>query len=143
MEGRWYIIYSNFPMWLKGNKINPSLNYTVTTNGKTEGLLDKVVFYKKEKEKSITGFDTPSENNTRFIWKGKGITSALKSKWEIVYRDPKETWMIIHFEKTLFTKEGYDVVAREKHLDAKMLEKIQTKLKELNIDSLLQPISQT
>ena len=33
LQGRWYIHFSNFPMWLKGDKTNPTFNYTIEKRG--------------------------------------------------------------------------------------------------------------
>lgn len=125
IQGKWFINLSNFPMWLKGNKTNPEFNYTtVERKGKT-ALLDEVYSEKKGKQSSITGYDTPlNAENTKFVWRGKGILGILKSKWEIVHFDQSEKWMVIYFEKTLFTPEGYDVVSREKNLSPAILKQV-------------------
>ena len=80
LSGTWFIISTNFPMWLDGSKTNPTFNYTVTEkNGKTF-LIDEVKYIKKAclpnrqgKTKTINGFDYLDPNNERaFSWKGKG-----------------------------------------------------------------------
>jgi hypothetical protein len=142
LEGKWYIVLSNFPMWLKGDKTNPSLNYKVEQNGAITGLRDEVISWKRGKQQSIIGFDTPLDGtNARFIWRGKGLLRLLQSAWEIVYMDTANEWAIIHFEKTLFTPEGYDVVARNKHLSPQTLELIHLKLSEIGIKTTLSAIS--
>jgi hypothetical protein len=142
LEGRWYIVQSNFPMWLKGDKTSPSLNYTVERRGTTTGLRDEVLSWKRGKEQSILGFDTPLDStNTRFVWRGNGLLRLLQSAWEIVYMDAANEWAIIHFEKTMFTPEGYDVIARSKQLSAHSLELIRAKLSEIGINTTLSAIS--
>ncbi len=119
LEGTWYIVLTNFPMWLKGDKTRPTFNYTITQHGSITGLRDEVRSWKHGKEQVIVGFDTPLDTtNRRFVWRGKGLLSLLTSRWEIVYFDTAKEWAIIHFEKTLFTPEGYDVIARRKNLSA-------------------------
>lgn len=143
IQGRWYIVLSNFPMWLKGDKTSPSLNYTVETKGVVIGLRDEVISQKRGKQQSIVGFDTPLDSaNTRFLWRGKGLLSLLTSRWEIVHLAAHGEWAIIHFEKTLFTPEGYDVIARRKQLSPEMLVDIQSALRECGITAELQPIVQ-
>jgi hypothetical protein len=143
IQGRWYIVLSNFPMWLKGDKTSPSLNYTVETKGAVTGLRDEVISQKRGKTQSIVGFDTPLDGaNTRFLWRGKGLLSLLTSRWEIVHLSAEGEWAIIHFEKTLFTSEGYDVIARRKQLSPEMLADIQLALRECGIRASLWQITQ-
>ncbi len=137
LEGQWFVVRSNFPMWVKGNKINPSFNYIVTTKRGKEVLLDEVVYAKQTKSKNIVGYDKPvDENNRSFVWRGKGILFFLKSRWDIVYLDKDGKWMIIHFRKTLFTPEGYDVISRSKKMDAQTEKQVLLKLTKLKIEEL-------
>ncbi len=143
LEGRWHIVLSNFPMWLKGDKTSPSLNYAVETKCAVTGLRDEVISQKRGKPQSIVGFDTPLEStNTRFLWRGKRLLSLLTSHWEIVHLEAHLQWAIIHFEKTLFTPEGYDVIARRKQLSPEMLADIQSALRECGITASLRQIAQ-
>lgn len=136
LEGKWYILYSDFPMWLRGDKRCPTFNYRVGKRRAVTGLQDEVVYEKKGRQKKIIGFDTPANpGNTSFVWRGKGLLSLLKSEWEIVYLDSNNSWGIIHFQKTLFTPQGYDVISREKSLDAARQQEMQNKLKTLGIDT--------
>ena len=143
LGGAWYIILSNFPMWLKGDKTSPTLNYTVETRIGITGLRDEVQSWKNGKKQQILGFDTPlDETNRRFEWGGKGLLSLLSSRWEIVYLDAAKEWAIIYFEKTLFTPEGYDVIARNQHISPETLATIRAVLFERSINAGLQPIMQ-
>lgn len=135
LEGTWYVNMSNFKMWLKGNKHNPAFTYTLTEKKGIRGLKDVVTYTKKSKSKQIVGFDKPeNEEATRFTWRGKGLLALFKSKWEIVYST--NNWALIHFEKTLATAEGYDVISRSKHLGSETITAIKAKLKELDIPHL-------
>lgn len=143
LEGKWYVVRSNFPMWLKGKKTNPSFTYTITNKGKDTVLLDEVHYQKKSRWKSIVGYDKPADTQNRsFVWRGKGILAGLKSTWSILFLDSNQQWMIIHFKKTLFTPEGYDVISKSKRIDAETDRKISEKLKELKIDQKLMLIHQ-
>lgn len=129
LEGKWYVHYSNFPMWLKGDKKNPTFNYIDLGNGK---ILDQVKFYKKGKLKTITGFDKPlNKAKTSFLWRGQGLLFIARSRWSIFYQNPEKQWIIIGFKKTLFTPQGYDVISRENDLDTGTKEEIIEKLDEL------------
>ena len=143
LEGTWYIHFSDFPMWLKGNKQYPTFTYTIKRRKGVVGLKDEVRYLKKGRPKSINGFDTPVDANPgSFVWRGDGLLALLKSKWNILYLDPEGTWAIIHFEKTLFTPEGYDVMARSEQLSEKMRQDIQEKLSELGLLSWMKVIAQ-
>lgn len=142
LDGKWYIILSNFPMWLKGDKINPTFNYKVAERGDVIGLIDEVKYTHNGRTKSINGFDKPLNiDNTSFEWRGNGLLSLLSSKWQVLYLDTIENWAIIYFEKTLFTPKGYDVICREKQPNALIMRKIEEKLRELKISEKLKKIS--
>ncbi len=134
LEGRWYVIMSDFPMWTKGKKTNPSFQYTIETRKGKQGLRDEVICTKKGKTKTIRGFDTPGDStNTAFTWRGKGLLKLLKSKWELVAIDTAGQWMLIHFERTLFTPEGYDVISRSKTLPPASAKDLVTKLSAISL----------
>lgn len=140
--GKWYIILSNFPMWLKGDKTNPTFNYKVAERDGIKGLIDEVKYTQNGKIKTINGFDKPlNVENTSFEWRGNGLLSLLSSKWQVLYIDTTENWAIIYFEKTLFTPKGYDVICREKQPNALIMSKIEEKLIELRINGKLKKIS--
>lgn len=126
--GSWFIVSSNFPMWLKGNKENPTFNYSLV-EGKKGVLLDEVKYHKNGKQKTITGYDhQESTDSLSFVWKGKGLLFIAKSKWRVAMIDPQGKWAVIHFSKTLFTPEGVDIISREKTLDAQTLAEIKANM---------------
>lgn len=132
IEGKWYIHFTNFPMWLKGNKSCPTFNYTEIQKKGKNALFDEVQYIQNGKQRSIKGYDFPlNRQNTDFEWRGKGLLALLKSKWQIIYLNPSKEWGIIHFDKTLFTPEGYDVISRSDSIDKKTYENIKTKLESL------------
>lgn len=117
LEGKWYINMTNFPMWIKGDKTNPTFNYTISNCGKIVGLRDEVQYLKNGKTKNIVGFDKPeNDKKSKFIWRGKGVLRLLKSEWEIIYFDSEKEIIVLKFEKTLFTPAGYDVISRKPNL---------------------------
>jgi len=137
LQGRWYIIHSDFPMWTKGNKIKPNFNYKIIERKGDTVLLDEVKYFKNGKEKTITGYDLiESQDNRSFTWRGKGLLSITKSKWRIIFFSDDNRWAIIHFQKTLFTPEGYDVISRNKAIDYNLSLDIKAILSGLNISEL-------
>lgn len=129
--GTWFIIGSNFPMWLKGDKTDPSFTYTLMQKHQQEVLLDEVKYIKKGKTKTITGYDHPNKDNPKaFTWRGKGLLFIAKSHWEVKLIDPKGEWAVIWFSKTLFTPEGIDIISRKQQLDAATIERIKEKIRQ-------------
>lgn len=122
LVGTWFICYSNFPMWLKGDKTEPTFNYTITTRKGKKVLLDEVKYLKKGKPKTITGYDYQEDkDSTAFTWRGKGILGVLKSKWRVALLDPKGEWAVIAFSKTLFTPAGVDIISRKPEISESTL----------------------
>ncbi|SFD72074.1 lipocalin/fatty acid-binding family protein [Spirosoma endophyticum] len=123
LVGTWFICSTNFPMWLKGDKLNPTFTYSIAEKkGDTNVLLDEVKYVKKGGSKTLTGFDyqDPSDSSA-FVWRGKGALSVLRSKWKVVLQDPDGQWAVIWFSGTLFTPEGVDIISRSQQLPDKTL----------------------
>ncbi len=134
LEGKWYIISTNFPMWLKGDKINPNFNYKISEKDGVIGLIDEVKYTQNGRIKSIEGFDKPLNiENTFFEWRGNGFLSLLSSKWQILYFDSTKQWAIIYFEPTIFTTKGWDVICRESQISSLIMRKVEEKVRELKI----------
>lgn len=116
ITGEWHIFATNFPMWLKGNRTNPTFNYSIDKYRNGIRLLDVVSYIQNGSTKTIKGYDFPlNEENSAFEWRGKGLLYFIRSKWRIIYANTKYEWMIIYFEKTLFTPRGYDIITRRKN----------------------------
>lgn len=137
IEGRWFVNMSTFPMWLKGDKINPTFNYALR---KENTLSDTVMFEKNGKQKSIRGID--KFRNQTFTWRGNGILKIAKSEWQILYFDRENRIAIIRFAKTLFTPAGYDVISRKKSLEPELEKQIRELILSMGIDELFSVIRQ-
>jgi lipocalin len=138
LEGKWHVILTNFPMWLKGDKKSPNFNYKMAESDGVIGLLDEVNYTQKGRTKSINGFDKSLNiENTSFEWRGNGLLSLLSSKWQILYLDSTKQWAIIYFEPTLFTPKGYDVICREIQPSSLIMRSEDEKLRELKISNNL------
>lgn len=119
LAGKWYIHFSNFPMWLKGDKLSPNFEYTITQKNDVIGLIDVVSYTQKGRVKTIRGFDRVLRaDNSEFQWRGAGWMFFLTSQWSVIYMDKSKNWAIIAFKKTLFTPTGFDVIAKNQNLDA-------------------------
>lgn len=138
LEGDWYVYYTNFPMWLKGDKTLPKFTYRIIQKGKYECLDDTVTYLKNGTEKKITGTDfSADKTNTFFIWRGKGLLGLFVSKWKIIYWDANEGIAILHFSKTIATPEGYDIICRKEQLDEEVLTHMTNVFKQIRSDITL------
>lgn len=131
LTGTWFICFSNFPMWTKGDKHNPAFHYEIVSQSKGKSVLsDEVSYIKNDKKKYIRGYDTQSDSDANaFVWKGKGLLKVLRSNWRVALRDEQNgQWAVIYFSKTLFTPEGVDIISREPSLPKETWELIQVKM---------------
>ncbi|WP_337040570.1 hypothetical protein [Emticicia sp. 17c] len=129
LVGTWFICYTNFPMWLKGDKSNPTFNYTEVILKGEKVLLDEVKYYKNNKQRTITGYDYQHKQDIlKFTWRGKGILSLLKSQWKVALLAPDRQWAVISFSKTLFTPEGVDIISRTPELSEKDMAEIRKQM---------------
>lgn len=126
LRGEWYIVMSNFPMWLKGDKLCPRFNYDIEVRNNIIGLKDEVSYIQHNRFKTINGFDKPLNSaNTEFEWRGEGLLKLISSKWSVRNFDMvKKAWMIIEFKSTLFTPAGIDIISRTPTLPAMKLQLI-------------------
>lgn len=122
LAGRWYIQVTNFPMWLTGTKLRPSLEY-----GLLEGdprLSDTVSYVTaRGAQKQIAGYDTQDPaHGAHFTWRGKGLLALLSSDWYVVHLDASAGVAAVYFTRTLFTPAGVDVIARAEEASTAALE---------------------
>ena len=136
ITGKWYVVMSTFPMWLKGDKTTPTFNYKLLGKGK---LSDVVTYCKGRKVKRIEGIDTFSGD--KFIWRGKGLLRIAKSQWEFLWMSEKQDVALIRFEKTLFTPAGYDVICRGKKLTTAQTEAVNRILQQRGIENKVKSLT--
>lgn len=125
LTGTWLVIASNFPMWLKPANSSPQFHYSPMENG---SISDRVTYLHKGREKEIAGKDKTIDNR-HFKWRGNGLLAMASSKWSIVLADEKQNWMVIRFEKSIFSPEGIDIVARKK-LSSEEIDAIKDRIRE-------------
>lgn len=118
LEGKWYVVATNFPMWLDKKNTDPNFNYTNFRVKNEKQLFDDCVVYNKEKKlKSIKGKDKQKHpDELRFSWRGKGMLALFKSNWRVIASDKEGRWLAVYSSKTLISPEGVDVIARTKNL---------------------------
>lgn len=108
LEGTWYVIATNFPMWTKGGRKNPRFIYGAERDGRFD---DTVEYEQGGRTKQIIGVDTIAAPN-KFIWRGKGWLRFFTSRWEIISVSSDDQLVALSFTKTLFTPAGVDIISR-------------------------------
>ena len=110
LPGRWTIKATNFPMWLSGERLNPTFEYGVQSE-RPLTFSDRVTYTDAAgKQKSIVGTD--KWNGHGFTWSMRGIRGLfVKSRWEVA--GARQGLAVIRFEKSIATPAGVDVVAGE------------------------------
>lgn len=116
--GKWYLAFSNFPMWKDKHIHGVSFNYTPMVKDNKPCLHDVVEYKNKHKEKSIIGIDEYEEKEPRiFKWRGSGLLRWFTSTWQVEWMNEMKTCAIISFNKTWFTPAGLDIITRDKFAD--------------------------
>ncbi|HGG56502.1 MAG TPA: hypothetical protein ENK31_01765 [Nannocystis exedens] len=145
LEGCWHIQLTNFPMWLTGKKLGPTLNYGESMD---DGRFTDTVRFRTNygKERLIQGFDAQDiDNRAHFRWRGKGLLSLLSSDWYVVHLDKNVGLMAIYFTKTLFTPEGMDIASRSARPEEAQIREFLSALKTMpefgSMVSTLVPVS--
>lgn len=119
LEGTWYVVATNFPMWTKGRRTHPRFIYSNSRTVNGRAVMDDTVAYSEGgREKTIVGVDTQvSQGSQAWVWRGKGLFTLFTSRWEIVAVAEDEQSLALAFTRTLFTPAGMDLIARTPTLD--------------------------
>lgn len=112
LPGRWRIVATNFPLWLRGSRHDPVIEYGL--RGEDPLTLDDTVEYVDDLrgESSIRGVDVLRRDG--FVWRGNGGLRLLRSRWSVLHLD--DDLLAIRFARSLVTPAGVDVLVRE-HAD--------------------------
>lgn len=121
-------------MW-KSNR-----NVTITYNPLegSQGGWDNLVKYQpisSDKWKTVEGLEKPDPTTPcAWNWRGKGWLKIASSHWEVLgHGEQEEGWIVIWFQKTLFTPAGIDVLARRKGgLSENLLTRIRAEMKKVD-----------
>ena len=117
LEGTWYVVATNFPMWTKGDRKNPRFIYGAERDGRFD---DTVEYEQNGRTKQIIGVDTIVAPN-KFVWRGKGWLTFFTSRWEIISVSSDDQLVALSFTKTLFTPAGVDIISRSEKISDQAL----------------------
>lgn len=109
LPGRWTITATNFPVWLTGERRQPTFEYGVVRDDPL--VLSDIVSYidAAGKVKTIRGRDRWRGHH--FTWRGAGPQALISSDWAVLRAD--EDLVTLRFEKSLASPAGVDIIARE------------------------------
>lgn len=114
LDGAFYVLATNFPMWLDGSKREPIFIYRPIEGTSPLEIEDTVAYTEGGRKETILGTDTQDpQRPEHFTWRGKGLLTAFTSDWAVLHVGPDTRWMILYFTKTLATPEGVDVIAQQ------------------------------
>src|ERR1700740_2506083 len=98
LEGKWYVVASNFPMWMDKKNTGPNFNYTNFREKNGKLIFDDCVMYSKNKSpKKIKGKDKQKHSDElKLSWRGKGLLILFKSNWRVIASDKEGRWLVIY-----------------------------------------------
>jgi hypothetical protein len=112
LEGTWYVVATNFPMWTSGKRRNPRFIYSnPRVVGGRECFDDTVSYEEDGREKTVVGVDT-SDGPGKFVWRGRGWLRLFTSRWEIISVSADEQCVALSFTRTWATPAGIDIISR-------------------------------
>lgn len=141
LEGTWYLIQSNFPMWIKGDNINPVVNYSIVEQNDEQVLSVQLNYLHKGKVKTIQGYDYPhpARLNT-YKWRDNRFFNLFSGRWEVRLADPNGNWAVSWYSGTPFTPKAVEIMSRSPKLDTETLEAIKAAMYN---DEKLKPYAET
>jgi hypothetical protein len=111
LPGKWKIVATNFPMWLNGERADPTFEYTVRSTSPLV-LGDDVTYRTADgTEKHIRGVD--KWHGSGFVWRGTGLTRLVTSSWSVPGVSKAGTIAAIRFAKSLVSPAGIDIIVRD------------------------------
>ena len=113
VSGTWYVVRTTLPFWR--TRQNPSVTYAPLPDGR---VADTVRYTRRGGGvRLVHGVDEPCGDGD---WRWRGVTPLTRltsSRWRVL--DATDEWAVTHFDRTLFTPEGWDVYARTASLSGK------------------------
>ncbi len=127
--GQWHVLFSDFPLWLKGDKRQPRFTYGRTA--KPLQMTDVVSYAQGSRRREIRGIDHWLGGN-EFRWRGTGWMFLFSSRWRVDHLSHDRQWAIIAFEKSLVSPSGYDILCRDADPDPSHSEAMQKTFAQLH-----------
>lgn len=111
LPGTWTVSATNLPMWLGGERRDPTYTYEVLAAGPL-ALSDDVAYLTAEgEEKHVLGKSTWRHDG--FVWRGKGRARFTPSRWEVSGANEDGSILVLRFSKSLASPSGLNIVTRQ------------------------------
>jgi hypothetical protein len=109
LPGRWTIRATNFPMWIRGDRRHPVIEYGLISADPL--VLSDRVEYDDERRGARTIAGRDRARGDGFVWRGSGLLGVLSSRWEVSGLDGD--LLAIRFHRSAVTPAGVDLLLRE------------------------------
>jgi len=132
--GTWHILVTNYGFWR--SRINPTVTYEAMAdqNGK-RAWRDTLRFGKRGlfggdfRPATLAGVDVELES-ARFLWRGDGLLTIIKSPWWLLIVDAEHTWAVTYFGRSnVGTAPGMDIYARSPDIAPAKIAEILTQVR--------------
>jgi hypothetical protein len=111
LPGDWTVVATNFPMWLNGERLDPTFSYRLLGTDPLT-LEDDVAYTQPDgTAKHVRGVDRWREEG--FVWRGTGMLRFVGSAWSVPGVSKAGTIAAIRFSKSLISPAGIDIVVRK------------------------------
>lgn len=111
LPGSWFVVATNFPMWLTGRRLSPTFDYAPLGTAPLR-LADTVGYLTRAgKPKRIVGTDVLRAGT--FIWRGRGVLRLFASRWTVTALAADGSFAVIRFSRTIATPAGTDIIVRD------------------------------
>lgn len=111
LPGTWKVVATNFPMWLNGERSDPTFEYTLRSSSPLV-LGDDVSYTTPDGTvKHIRGVDR--WHGSGFVWRGTGLTRLVSSFWSVPGVSKAGTIAAIRFNKSWVSPAGIDIIVRD------------------------------
>ena len=102
--GRWHVMLTNSPMWLKGDKLRPRITFQDPMDTAETNVLWESVDYTLAKggnQEFIEGVDIHNQDGkdkSHLSWSGSGWMALVSKEWYVVYLDRVAGVAAFYFE---------------------------------------------
>jgi hypothetical protein len=131
--GTWYIVATNYGFWK--NRIHPRVSYG-TVPHEPFAMTDRLTFEARPmlggafRPASLEGVDRQAGEPGRFVWRGKGLLSIIRSPWCVVAIGRDYDWAVTYFARSnVGTAPGMDIYARGPTLHPRQVEDIMARMR--------------
>lgn len=111
LPGTWRVAATNFPMWLAGDRLDPTVTYEVLAQSPLV-LGDEVVFRGPDgEEQRLVGQNRWRQG--RFVRRAQSRLRLSRSRWTVSGCSDDGTIAVVQFESSRAIPDGVDVLLRD------------------------------